>query len=85
MTDADDFRARILAALDIREDDTDWVALNASAAAALEDAARKQARKEHDQYRSIVLPAVIARVEADINARLPDGMRVRFIEEKWKP
>jgi hypothetical protein len=81
----DDMRARILAGFDIREDDPDWVAFNTSTAAALEDAARKQARAEHDQYRDIVLPAMIERVEAHINATLPDGCTVRFIEEKWKP
>jgi hypothetical protein len=74
----DDFRAQILAAYGIHEDDPDWVALNTSSYALAEDAARAS----YDQFRDVVLPARVAAAEAELNATLPDGLTVKFEEEQ---
>ena len=74
----DDLRAKILAVYGIDEDDPDWVALNTGNYAAAEDAARAS----YDHFRNVVLPARIARFEAEMSATLPDDFTVKFEEEK---
>jgi len=76
----DDFRARILVAYDIREDDPDWVELNASSYAR----AQAAAHAAQDLFRDVVVPARVAAAEAELNAALglPDGYTVKFEEEQ---
>ena len=69
-----DLRAKILAIYGINEEDPDWIALNTSDLALAEDAARA----EQEQFRDVVIPARIVRVEAELNATLPAGITVKY-------